>query len=305
METAFGPGSIKVQDLELYCAILYDGTQVFTLISAQKALGYEGKSNMWMHDFMLHLSRFVPVSVDVLEELSEPDAIAVNQIAIDILPVELFQEVCDVITTASTAGFLYASELKFAKRAKMLTDWIESVSLNSEIESASGFDAFKTAARTSIGTMVGEILQSPAAIWSKTLPHALFDGILAFNGWKWSDIRPHLREMAIWCADVIFARLSPSELQELAEAKPRMKYGKKGIAGRYIPNEAVERISGTVISLMEAVNYDLNSFKLLLDRQLPVKSPELITKESPRVQPQTLNLFRENLEKAVSTGKFR
>ncbi len=302
----FGPGNLQLGDTQVVCGIIYDDTQILTLASSSKALGYDGRSISWLHDFIFHLSRFVPVSMDVLEELSEPDSIDLRGQSVPVIPTTIFLSACHIILAANEAGYLYASELKYAKRARSIMDQLNDVSIAEKITDASGFTTFKEAAKLSIGTLIDQ-MGIKVGHWVPTLPEAYFTGIMDVKGWKWAGIRANLAEFATICSDTVFARLPSENLEKLIDQKPRKRYRKGDRPAAYVPDENLQEAAVKIMTLMEATNYDWNSFSLLLSRQLPIITPDMSLPATQRssTDQARLNFFRENLGKALSSGKFR
>ncbi len=301
----FGPGNIEFQHGQILCGIIHDDTPVLFVESCSRILGYEGKSQTWLHDFILHLSRFIPVSVDVLDDLSEPDMVNLKGEPRAVISAQDFVQLCEIIATANEAGYLYASELKYARRAKAIADEIGGMDLFKKINDAVGLTAFIGTAKESVGRILSrsgtELTQ-----WMRALPDPFFDGILAMRGWKWAGIRPHLEELAAICSDILFSRLAKATLDRLSGTKPKMRYKKAGNITTYVLDASLQEVSAVIVSIMEATNHDWHSFRLLLDRQLPVVSENMAVKDQLKNNSDAkLSFFKENLEKALQSGKFR
>ncbi len=304
--TLFGPGFIVDGVIQLECAIISDRTPIFTYESCQRSLGYDAKpTSVWLHDFILHLSRFITVSVDILEELQEPSRAYLKNMEKPVIDAKMFVDICQIIASANDQGFLYASELKFARNAQTILDYFEAETLVEKIEWATGFTTFKTAVKASIsqrfiadGKHYGK--------WIVAFPESFFAGILAMKGWHWDQLRGHLPELTQICANLTFSRLPGSELLELAGRKPKMLYNKPGKPGQYLLHENLSEIMATILSVMEASHHNWNAFNLLLDKHLEQKSAITFSAgQQNSVSHAKLGYFGENLEKAVKAGKFR
>ena len=301
---AFGPGRIIIEQIQLECGLLHDNTPIFFYDSCQRALGHEGKPATWLNDFMLHISRFVPVSIDIMEDIQEPGTVVIGTLEHRIIESAIFLQACNTIAASNAGGFLYASELHYARRAKMILEYFEGHGLQETVAQASGLDAFKTAVKSAL---VGKLEQSgeKAGKWAMAFPAAFFDQILKLKGWRWSALKDQLNELTIICSDVVFSRIEPAVLYKLSESKPKMRYRKANRPEEYLLHESLLPLFEKLRMFFEAADSDWETFMQLVERDLPRLTAHVaISTEAPSPDAK-LSFFSENLTKAAKTGKFR
>src|SRR5688572_15108881 len=146
---AFGSETqkLKIGSFTFSCYLLENGRRLFLKNSIQKAFGYDGKSENWLFEFLMHINRLTPIEPVILEALGKDIVFQVKSgdgftKRVGISP-NLFVEACRAIVTANDDGFLYMSEVRFAKTAESILAAIGDSDIEKLIDFATGYELFK------------------------------------------------------------------------------------------------------------------------------------------------------------------
>lgn len=301
-------GSISLDSVSLDCHVLTDGTRLFSVYGIQKCMGYEGKSENWLYEFISHLDRLMPVDPILLEELSEsisfkqtlPNGSIITSMGI--LP-NIFFTACNAILKAKNEGFLFVSELKFAKVAETILSNIDFAEVNNIIDYSTGVELYKGNHKELLSRFLKNHLENNCFIWIKAFPDSFFKAIFDFKDWKWADLNTNTAEVADFFTDTIFSRVSDEAFSELEASKPRMKYRKKNTPQTYLENSQLSAHLHSISTLIKVAEQEENLFTLLLNNAFPKKRSFKSLKSGTERQNETLSQFDQLLIKSVSGHK--
>jgi hypothetical protein len=146
---SFGSESQKLSlgKIKLTCFLLDNAQRVLLKQSAQNSLGYDGKSKNWLFEFLMHINRSMPVEPALLEAVSKnvhihhwKNDLPVNDLAVD---ATIFVEACKTIIEAKKEGYLFLSELKFAKAAEKIIEDVGNSNIEEMVDFATGYTLYK------------------------------------------------------------------------------------------------------------------------------------------------------------------
>ena len=270
-EIAFGNEKrpLRIDGLEIPCFILSQNHYVVSKNAAQKSLGYEGKSESWLRDLLIHINKFYPISelINRLEKSfifkSENSAKSVG------LDSMLFIEICESLLIAKKEGFLSISQLKYAKSAERILAFLNADNINLHIDEASGFKFYKETAIDHLSNFLTALFNDNAFEWIKTLEEDFLSKILQIKRLDWSDMQDNPQIPGKIIYEIIFSRISNELLQELRANHPIRRYKRKN----YLPQDnqhprLKEYVEELQLMLTTAVE-NWNIFLPLLNRAHP------------------------------------
>src|SRR6476660_5803337 len=236
---AFGSETqkLKIGAYTFSCYLLENGRRVLLKNSMPKALGYDGKSENWLFEFLMHINRLTPVEPVILEALSKDILFLVKSgdgftKRMGISP-NLFVEACRTIVTANEDGFLFMSEVRFAKAAENILEAIGDADVEKLIDYATGYELYKQNHKDVLSRhMVAN--GGPHANWVKSFPDSFFQNIFAFKGWSWKKLNESPEIVGAYFNDLIFSRIEDLLFEKLETSKPKMHYRKKNTPEQYI-----------------------------------------------------------------------
>jgi hypothetical protein len=293
------------------CYILDNKQRVFTKTSFQKALGYDGKSEEWLLDFLSSVNKFYPISGALLAAYEKPILFELYHNAQPLilkgLTPETLIETCVAITNAKKDGYLNVSQLKFAKVAEHIQRFSEQNNLNMLIDDATGFNFFKENSILYLQQFLQNQFDEAAFTWIKTLPEDLFERLFEIHQMEWSDVRLDPSTVGNMIYEIIFSRIPDELVQQLRIAKPKRFYKRKnGVQDNLHPELKI--YIEDILSLLNAAGENWNIFIQLLNRAHPKnkvlgkKSGVVIHKINHAELP--LNSLDKNLLKGVRLNKI-
>lgn len=298
---------LKVGSSDIRCYILDNKQRVITQLSFQKALGYDGKSEEWLLDFLSSVNKFYPISGDLLAAYENPilfelKADDLTSIINKGLTPPTILATCAAITSAKKDGYLNVSQLKFAKSAEHLERFLLQHSFNALIDEATGFTFFKESAMLYLQQMLQNRYPDKIFDWTRTIPEELLEKLLEIHHLYWSDLRTNPEAIATILLDVIFCRIPESLVAELQSQSPKRTYKRKSGLPHFTHPDLKAYVV-EIMALMNASNDNWNIFLQLLNRTYPRSnslanhSVAVQLKSAEAIQP--LNSLDQNLLKGV------
>ena len=301
---------LKLGSAVISCYILENKQRVFSRTSFQKALGYDGKSEEWLLDFLSSVNKFYPISGTLLAAYEKPILFELYHNAPPLmlrgLTPETLIETCVAITNAKKDGYLNVSQLKFAKAAEHIQRFSEQNNLNMLIDDATGFNFFKENSILYLQQSLQNQFDDAAFIWIKTLPEDFFERLFEIHHMDWTDVRLDPSTVGNMIYEIIFSRIPDELVQQLRIEKPKRSYKRKsGVQDNLHPELKI--YIAEIISLLKAAGENWNIFMQLLNRAHPKnnafgkKSGVVIRKINSSELP--LNSLDKNLLKGVRLNK--
>ncbi len=289
------------------CYILPKLEPVLEKRSFQRALGYDGRSTRWLYDFLIHLSRNIPISVDLLDAIQENRHFEVRGQNGDIalkLAIEphIALKVCQIITQANKQGQLYLSELKYAKAADTMLQSFDDHTVLVRIRFVTGFDRYKLNVREKTIKTLFKANPDLVYRWILTIPDAFLESVFEFYGIGWEDAADHTDEIAAFLDEFLFSRLDPDNLLAL-QTKPRMIYSKEYFTEKYQENPVFSQQMQGLWALMRLSNRHLALLTPLTEKAYPARRSPVAAKKNPEVRPP--ESFKLAVIKGVSAKRKR
>lgn len=278
LKSIFGSenSTIKIGKRGLECYLLPGLEPVFDRRNFQKVLGYDGRSSRWLYDFLIHLSRHTPISVDVLDVIQENRHFSVTNPQGDLslkaaLDPQLAFKVCTIISKANQDGLLYLSELKYAKAADAILEALPKDQIEAAITFATGFDRYKINVRERMVKILSSYQPDDAYRWIMSIPDDFVEAVLEFYNTSWEEASENISEISQFIADYVFSRLEEKTITELRIAKPKMSYKKAGATEKYLPHPLFSQYLQGLFALIRLSNRHLALLTPLADKAFPVQ----------------------------------
>lgn len=276
-QIAFGSEQLplRIGNIELPCFILDNRQAIFAKNGFQKALGYDGKSEDWLFDFLSSINKFYPIPGELFASYEKPILFEVSSkegaIIMSGIPTYILLMTCQTIINAKSDGYLSVGQLKHAKAAQTIAQYASLHNLNEAVAQASGFDFAKESGKEFLQQFLVKSTNDNAYHWVKTFRDSFYDMLLVLNGFSWTDLRAKPEEISSLLHEIVFSRISDNLLAELRENQPKRSYRRKG---KNSDNEhpVLKDYIAETLSLAKAAADNWTIFIQLLNRIHPKKN---------------------------------
>jgi hypothetical protein len=228
------PGNLKIGDTTLECAVLEDGTRVFTRISFLRAIGRKGKAKggrAYDEEFKTpvfltakNLKPFIPDELDknsapiIFRNLNGTESIGYKA--------ELLPQVCGVFIDAGEAKVLATNQTHIAEKCKVLIRGFATVGIIALVDEATGYQEVRP--RDALQVYLDKVLRKELAAWTKKFPDEFYENIYALKGWFWQGMaKNRFSVVARYTTDLVYERIGPGLLKELIDKSPKDEKGRR------------------------------------------------------------------------------
>lgn len=300
--------TLRLGDTNIFCFVLEQEQRVLEITTIQKALGYSGKFENWLFEFLSDLNILMPVPITLLVAYSNPIKIEINEIGekkaiVNVIDCDLFFETLKLITKARNENLIHYTQQKFAQSAQMLLDQIGNAKIESLIDNASGFSIFKENIYIKTIALLKAKQDNPAFDWISTIPGSFFETILTMNNLSWLDINDFPETIAAFINDIIYLRIDEETIHELALQKPARVYKTKNNQYKDRQHPKLKDYSIVLLTLAKASGFNWPIFMQLLNKTYPkqINRQEIFFPQSGDKKPKVYSKFDENLTRALQT----
>lgn len=287
----------------IHCFITEKGKRVIEVQSLQKALGYDGKSELWLINLLITLSKFEEIPEKILQAYNHPKIIEIsdsNAESIKLLMVDykIFQGTLILLVKAKNDGLLSASQIKYAKNAELILKQIDKTSLKKMINQASGLTLLKNRNKAYIQNLVRQKQDDDSLLWIEHLPNYFFEKMLKLEDLTWTSIEKSLEDI-VETFLLLFHVHIPQELhQKMTSKKPKRIYQKKYNPPKKQVFVELENYLIDLILLIDQSNGDRFIFEQLLRRKYPART-WIEKPKTPNNSVVTLSTFNQVLKKII------
>jgi hypothetical protein len=279
-------GTLTIGDRELSCAVLEDGTRVFSMRGLNRALG-SGRTGTTPKAIMDGALKLPPILAaknlqpyigkDLAVRLSEP---------IQYQPMHggrtghgyeatLLPGICYVLLDAKKDGALKTNQHHLANAAEILVRGFAHVGIVALVDEATGYQEVRD--RIALQQILDKYLTDEWAKWTKVFPDEFYQELFRLRGipypppGKHKNWRPSY--VGHWTNDIVYSRLAPGVLKTLRELNPRIDKGyRKRKHHQYMTRDygdpALKQHLANVIFLMRTCR-DWRDFKRRLEQAAP------------------------------------
>lgn len=281
-------GTLKIGDIELPCAVLEDGTRVFTQAGLLEAIGRNRSVPNRRSDQDEELPHFLraqnlrPFISKELERTSKPMLFKpignVRGVARG-YRVELLTLVCHAYLEARAAGALKrGDQSRIAAQCEVLIRGLATVGIIALVDEATGYQADRE--RTELRRILEAYISKELLPWTERFPRDYYQELFRLNGWQFDPVsvkRPKM--VGKLTVELIYDKLPPGVLEELRARNPVVyrggtrKHRHHQLLTQQIGNPHLEKQVASVTTLMR-VSGNWNMFKRLFDKAFPPRQKQ-------------------------------
>ena len=303
--------TLKIGNTLLHCYILDNKQQVITGDSFQKVLGYEGKSEIWLLEFLTSISRFTPIQNELLLKIKTPlSAITIingNEKEISgLIDATYIVQSCLTIVKAKEDGYLNLNQLKYAKSASIVLEKLQNTTIESLINEATGFNWHREKAIEKVIQVLLEKQNDDAYFWIQTIPKHFIDKILDLNSLNWKTVFEKPTYLAKISDEIIYSRISNEILDNLRTLKPKRTYTRSNNKKQDNEHPELQKHIIALESLLIASDNDWSIFIQLLNKTFPKQKNRPLTEIEiqENVMDKSFSDFNEKLIKTTEKRKL-
>lgn len=293
------PGSIRLGDVEIPCAVLTDGTRVLTEYGISNAIlgGRSGASKRIKKDSLEaggHTPVFVapprlqPFVSDAMRDGPlKPIRYKDGRSVVIGYDARVLRTVCEIWLAARAAGALQTQQLDKAQRAEILIRALADVGIVALVDEATGYQQFR--ARDELQQILAKYVAEELLPWAKRFPDSFYEQL--HRVWDWTykpgDGRrtAYIGKLTNW---LVYEQLPPGVLEELKKKNPRNPTTgrRKSTHHQHLtedvghPNLA-SQIQAVTTLLRASPRGNPGFFKMLFNNAFPGKQGELFPDFDP------------------------
>ncbi len=275
---------LMLGSMKLCGYVLENGARVVTKDSVHKAMGYDGSDSNWLYDFISYLDKYRPVDLTLLQAVKYDILFQNNSNAAAIkkgINAQTLIDACKTIVKFKDEGFLFVSELKFARAAEEILKNFSS-DADALIDFSSGYDLYKYNHKCALTRVLDN--KNLYYRWANTFPDSFYEAIFQFKNWNWTDLRTLYASQYVH--EITFSRVSNSLLEKLTNSKPRIKHRKLNSFQKYLEHPELQLIIQTVTICIRTSANNEQAFLQLLDNTYPILNENAYdSKEAAKTAP--------------------
>ena len=272
------PGTIKIGDAEIPCAVLSNEKRVFWQREILGLLTGNVKGGFERYFKANNLQPYVPekykgeswdLNIIRFEHQGRP---AHGFEAEDLI------DICYMYLNAERDGKLLSSQKHLAEQAHVIVRAFAKTGVIAVIDEATGYQEVRN--RNALEAIFYKYLKKEFAAWAKTFPDEFYKEIFRLKGWAYdpkSVKRPSI--IGKITNDIVYSRLAPGILQELQNRNPVLPSGHRKARHHQlltddIGHPALAQHLYAAMALMRATT-KWDKFERALNRALPKKEQQL------------------------------
>jgi hypothetical protein len=226
------PGTLKLSNVSIPCAVLTDGTRVLSENGIANALlggrsGASKRKKKAAGEAGAHLPLFVAprqlepfISKDLFEGPLQPIRYVDGHSVVIGYDARILRAVCEIWLSARAAGALQDQQLDKAQRAEELMRALADVGIVALVDEATGYQQFR--ARDELQKILAAYIAPELLPWSQRFPQSFYSELHRVRGWKYapgSNKRNHY--IGKLTNELIYKQLPNGVLEELRTKNPR------------------------------------------------------------------------------------
>lgn len=279
----FGP--LTIGDRQFECAVLDNGTRVFTRATVVRAIGRTGKAKggrFWDKEFkvpvFLTAENLRPYISEELKKNSETIQFRYQKRLYLGYDIDLLRLVCELFIDAKEAGVLRANQFHIADACKILYRGFAGIGLIALVDEATGYQEVRD--KRALQAILDKFLLKEFAAWAKRFPNEFYQHIFRLRKWTWKGMKVNRPQVvATYTKDIVYARLAPGILKELEARNPIDEKGKRRAKHHQwltedVGHPALAQHLYAVVGLMRLAR-SWDEFKSMLDRAYPKRGDTL------------------------------
>lgn len=291
------PGTLKLGNINIPCAVLTDGTRVLSENGIANALlggrsGASKRKKKAAGEAGAHLPLFVAprqlepfISNELLDGPLKPIRYLDGRSVVIGYDARILRAVCEIWLSARAAGALQDQQLDKAQRAEELMRALADVGIVALVDEATGYQAYR--ARDELQKILAAYIAPELMPWTQRFPQSFYAELHRVRGWRYapgSNKRNHY--IGKLTNELIYKQLPEGVLDELRNKNPRdpEKGRRRFTHHRFltddIGNPHLEKQIVAVTTLL-AVADDWSDFSRLFCKKFPPGPNDLFSLPPP------------------------
>lgn len=270
---------LRIDNIELSCYVLEDGTRVLSQAGFLEALGRHPKANVRNEGTeervppILQGKSISPfISKEVLEKsrpitFRTPHGVRASGYRADLLP-----QVCEIYLKARDAGALPKNQEHVARQAEILVRGLANVGIIALVDEATGYQELR--AKDALTRLLEAFIAKELQAWIHTFPDDFYRQLFRLRGLEFPrDPVKRPKYFGILTNDIVYKRLAPGVLEELQRVTPRSDNGrpKHKYFQRLTSNLGYPKLRehlGSVVTMMK-LSHEWSDFREKLEQIHP------------------------------------
>ncbi|TPI26882.1 hypothetical protein FJW08_26040 [Mesorhizobium sp. B3-2-1] len=291
------PGTLKLGNISIPCAVLTDGTRVLSENGIANALlggrsGASKRKKKAAGEAGAHLPLFVAprqlepfISNELLDGPLRPIRYVDGRSVVIGYDARILRAVCEIWLSARAAGALQDQQLDKAQRAEELMRALADVGIVALVDEATGYQAYR--ARDELQKILAAYIAPELMPWTQRFPQSFYAELHRVRGWRYapgSNKRNHY--IGKLTNELIYKQLPEGVLDELRNKNPRdpdkgrRRYTHHRFLTDDIGNPHLEKQIVAVTTLL-AVADDWSDFSRLFCKKFPPGPNDLFSLPPP------------------------
>lgn len=292
---------------QLTCVILANQLRVCTVYSLQKALGYDGKFEKWLFEFITDISQINTVNPEILSTLENPLQIELpsNKNSIEnAINCQYIVPILEAIITVKNKKVFNSGQLKIYSKALDLHEKLKNVDIETFIDEKIGFKIYKEKIVEKNCSFIENLYQEPAIKWTQTIPISFFDSIFEMNKLNWNSINQNQELFVELINEIVLSRIEEPLLNELRNLKPKRTYKRKNDLKQEIQHPKLQEYLAVINSIIIMSGKNWNIFNQLLNKAFPKqKNRNNLNLHHSLNKEESFSDFNEKLKKSFMIKK--
>lgn len=294
-------GTLQINNLEIPCFVLKNGTRVLSGRGLQEALRirdrFEGEKRGGYILPIFFKSKALKPFIDNKLEVAKFEPIICyrgNQV-VHGYEGTFLADLCDTILEARKAGAKFTDRQQIvADQAEIIIRSLAKVGIIALIDEATGYQEDRD--KTALRDFLEKFLLEEKGKWIKTFPDEFFESIFKMKGWDWKSAIKGQKPGVVgrYINNYVWARIAPGILQELNRINSKDERGKrKGNNPQFIDvdfgHPKLKEHLKVLTMFAKACGYNWTNWERMVNRALPKFEPD-----GSRIQEIDKCLFKKN-----------
>ncbi len=281
-------GKLPLGEYVLNCAVLDDGTRVFSERSIAKALGVRGGGAYWKRKKRggANLPEYISATYlrqhlgeELALKLSTPITyLSVSKIQSRGIEAGILAEICDFWIKLQKSGALDPQHTEIAEKAYILMRGYAKAGIIALVDEATGYQEVRD--RLALQKILEKFISKELLQWTKRFPDEFYQQMFRLKGWQWQGIQVNRPQVVgHYTNNIVYERLAPGVLAELRRLNPTDDSGYRPHKHHQWLTPDIghpklrDHING-VLALMRATQ-SWDQFKKLLNKAFPKRGATL------------------------------
>lgn len=276
-------GTLKIGEIEIPCAVLENGTRVFSESGVTEAIlggrsGASKKLKKQAEEAGALLPVFVApgqlkpfISNDLMNGPFKPISYVSNGKTLVGFDAQVLPSACDVWLNARQAGALQKQQLDKAQKAEVLMRGLAAVGVIALVDEATGYQ--KDRAKDALAKILEAFVAKELQPWVKTFPAEYYEQLFRLYGYPFPpDGKPQWRPQFFGkiTNNVVYDRIAPDLLPELKKAASKAE--RKAKLHQWLTNDMghprLREHLASIVTLLK-ISKTPDQFKQLVDQVHP------------------------------------